>query len=81
VPAVRRLLTRRWRVAAIQQDSDEYLRVPAANAQRRSIRRRAIAWVDRTAREQGVPVKTEQARAVERVAAIFADARQKRLQA
>ena len=45
------------------------------------LRRRAHAWVERTTREQGVPLKVTDPEVIDLVAAIFEEARQKRLQA
>jgi hypothetical protein len=39
---------------------------------------RARAWVERTCEEQSIPVKISDPRAIERVAAIFREARSKR---
>jgi hypothetical protein len=42
---------------------------------------RARAWAERTCREQGIPVKISDPRTIERVAAIFREARAKPPQA
>lgn len=42
------------------------------------LRRRAIAWVERTTREQGLPVKMEDPVALARIAAILENAHQQR---
>jgi hypothetical protein len=42
------------------------------------LRRRAHAWVERTTREQGVPLKLSDPVAIARVAAIFASGRARR---
>jgi hypothetical protein len=42
------------------------------------LRRRAHAWVERTTREQGVPLKLSNPVAIARVAAIFASGRARR---
>jgi hypothetical protein len=47
----------------------------------RAARSRAHAWVERTCREQGVPVKISDPHTIQRVAAIFREAKSEARQA
>jgi hypothetical protein len=46
--------------------------------EQRALRERAVAWVERTCAEQGVPVKLSDPLALAEIAAILAEGREKR---